>query len=524
MSRFSTGYNANGIVLKKVFAATLLSLITGTGGHFFNQRWDRALLFFALILLYPIGLYFWINYAFQPVAEGFSGSQLSNLLEQALYLLIFGSAAILALSTLISFRDAYKSSQSVCPKRTLSGVVGATLLSLISMLIIATEASTAISYWQAKGDLDQVLLEGDSNSLSDYRQFWHYESFGGFDYQQTEPAPIQAGDKYLNLAFRYQGDPAVGINLKVGVNRSHESEPLTTDENGLVSIPIAGDRVQLNKLEVNGWSNPVTKEPLVLVNGHEAKKGEESYQKFDWHRDNGITLTTADSADKAQLVFSLRPRLQMNWPSQQKQPAALETMSAVISWLVDEKATDYLVKISNVERRGTTTSYSELTQLYVKENQLPLTSLAVIDDEGAKAQEYSVSIIAFDSEGNFVNESDSMHDSSFVLPDGKALFALPSGLPPTLTAEPSDYQQQYEDDKRFKAINQMIDDGLYDAAEHMLDLLDEHSMPEKQVALKSLILANKGKCEEAHGLAATLAAEDECKCTLKKLNKLCPPQ
>jgi hypothetical protein len=221
--------------LKRTLLALGLTAVTLVGGHFFNRRWDRAVLLFVTLVLWGVGVYVSAMVRMN-MAGADSGQDVSDLFSFRWRVFLYGVLVLWVVSLVVTFLDARRSAAFASHGWTVSGVMGAVGLSIVTFALLLIPALpflfvTALTYFYT----DSPKPHSSSTSISYYdRHFSNYVDLGGGGLGiARDPSKPPSGDGYLRGRFTYEGKPARGVSLSLTLNGKYETERVTTDENGI---------------------------------------------------------------------------------------------------------------------------------------------------------------------------------------------------------------------------------------------------------------------------------------------------
>jgi putative flippase GtrA len=470
--------------------AVLLSAVTGVGGHFLNQRWDRALLFFALFgLLMFLGyavpfLSFYLNlpgaWVFAAFAAGVLGIGLAWLA-----------------SLIVTWRDS--SPQRLAPplRWTFSARLGATLSSLLvtGMLAYALMQSS-MSLIAAKSIQSAASATGthDHGPQRRGKSFWQYLALGG---QSSSPDALPAppaGAGLLVGKFVYDGKPAAGVTLTLSLNGKYRATGLTTDAQGRFTLKLAPGEWYLNHVQTESWDERPDEGEFILLSGAEGRLRDNDYDRHPSFRSDGLKVMASETPPAEPLTFTIRRRVLLQWPGKDDRRVEATHKAASIRWQAYPQATDYVVRITRVERIGRGASYIQTaTRRVPAKTELALADLRAVPGT-ASGQEYQVTVAAFAADGSFLSETAAnMESHSFTLTDVKMLAddSLAS------VASAAQMAEAMQNRRRLDAVQVLIEEGLLAEAEKALARVRGATAPGNKEALTGYLRARQGRCAEA---------------------------
>ena len=482
--------------------AVLLSALTGVGGHFLNQRWDRALLFFALF-----GILMFLGYAVL-----FLSLQLNLPGGWVFAASVLGTGLAWLASLIVTWRDS--SPQRLAPPLhwTFSAQLGAVLASLLvtGMLVYALVQSP-LSLFAAKSFLTVEINDGvrDHGPQRRGKRFSQYLALGGLSSSPDAlPAP-PAGAGILAGKFVYDGKPAAGVTLTLSLNGKYRASGLSTDAQGRFTLKLAPGEWTINHVQTESWGERPDDGEFILLSGAEGRLRDNDYDRHAAWRSEGLKVTVSETPPAEPLTFNIRRRVALQWPGKEDKRVEATHKAGTIRWQAYPQATDYVVRIARVERVDRSTSYFPVAVRRVRaRTELALTDVRAVPG-AASGQEYQVTVAAFAADGSFLSETDAHTDSqSFTLTDVKmladdSLASVSSGL---------QLGEVMQNRKRLDAVQVLIEEGLLAEAEKALVTVRGATAPGNKEALTGYLRARQGRCAEATKLfdQAVAAAGKTC--------------
>ncbi len=508
----------------RVIKALIFSAFTLVGGHFVNRRWDRALLFFTLALAWSAGVYpFYISVMSQFWFDG-SPESMANGMDIASRILGLGLALLWLVSLVVTGIDARKPRVEFIRHWTASGVVGA-FLAIVGMAGLGTFQllSTGSSQYVKVSDVEvsEPVTSSDRTWRFSSHNFYHSAGFGGFDHQAaSHPAP-PTGEGVLRISFSYGGEPASGVRFTMRLGGIFETAQLTTNADGYADIPLPPGTWEVNAINTEGWDSPHSNEDIVLVTGHEAAYSEGDYRSRSWFNETGVSVTVGIGDALGTIHVDLKPQIALIWPEQVDKPVSGEIVEQRIQWAPQEGIDRYLVKLTRMERNGSSISFHHVaSRVVVGESQLDLMALEHVASGGSK-EEYQVEVFGFDSEGRFINSTEgSYRTASFTLTD-TVLVGDKERSRMTGSLSSANFARYRKDKQRLEAVELLIEDGMLDAAEALLKRVESGSRPELQKALLGYLLAKRGDCAGAERLFSEVGGDEECRCKVEIFREVC---
>lgn len=509
--------------LKRTLLALGLSALTLVGGHFFNRRWDRAVLLFVTLVLWGVGAYVAVTVRTTNVVGAGSGQALSDITSFHWRVFLYGVLALWVVSLAVTFLDARRSAALASYRWTVSGVIGAVGLSFVTFVLLLIPAPfllfTAFNY------VDTVSPEpgSSSTSISDRdRHFSNFVYFGRWPGMGRDPGKPPSGDGYLRGRFTYEGKPASGVSLSLALNGEYETARVTTDENGIFTVRLPSQEWTVNRLITHEWAERPQEGSFMIVSGTEPKLVGERYNEHYWVEREGIKITASNQAGEPQMNLTIRKRVALTWPRADEKPTPATHEKGIIAWEPYSGAETYLLQITELKREGRTTSFHPVTAKPIKDStRFALASLAAVP--GDEEKEYQASVLAFAKDGTFLSESSARFDDlTFVLTDKRQLVrdeerAFASG---NLTTE--ELQKIRDNNRRIEAMEVLLKDGLLDEAEKVLAKIKGKVDPGKQAAIAGYLMAKRGRCDEAKRLFAKARSEGGSNCVPSYYRAACP--
>ena len=470
--------------------AVLLTAFTGVGGHFLNQRWDRALLFIALFgFLMFLGfavplLSFYLNLTGVWVFATFIAS-------------VLGTGLLWLVSLAVTWRES--SLQRLAPplRWTFPARLGATLVSLLVTAMLAYAVmQSSLSLFAAKSFLGAgfATAADDHRSLRGGKGFWQYLALGGLtDSSDALPAP-PAGSGILAGKFVYEGKPAAGVTLTLSLNGKYRATGLITDAQGQFTLKLAPGEWHINHVQTDSWDERPDEGEFILLGGTEGRLKGNDYDRHASFRSAGLKVLVGEAPHTEPPTFTIRRRVALQWPGKDDKRVEATHKTGIIRWQAYPQATDYVVRIARVERRDRGASYFQMVARRVSaKTELTLADLRAVPGN-ASGHEYQVTVAAFATDGSFLSETESATDGqSFTLTDVQML--ADDGLASVSSA--SDLGEAIQNRKRLDAVQLLIEEGLLAEAEKTLAKVRGATTPGTKEALSGYLRARQGRCAEA---------------------------
>lgn len=397
------------------------------------------------------------------------------------------------------------------------------IFALIGLLVVASSAYTfyvvsTSDRFTVNSDGFEISGDGSFSYSSDRANTFFSENIY-FDYDAQYPytdmptPPIGESEMYGEIIK--DGMPVAGITLEVILNTEYKTEPLTTDEEGIFSFSIESGDWTVNMIVIDGWQNKPEGDYLV-VSGKEGSLASSKFSRYDSNGDNDFTLTKGDSIRIANL--EINERLSISSPIDRPELSGTDNFD--ISWKPIPKASTYRVSISSVEAYGDGSSTSTVVgEKTTSELSIALSEWKTISDQ-ENTNLYSVEIKAYDQEGEFVSESKQWSEGKFDLKGTKILAesvvsVLGLGLPD------SDYDEYFKNQKRISTVDLLIEEGLLDEAEKVINLITENAEKGKKNALTGYLYAMRNDCESANSFFDKAIEEGGVSCILTSYRNEC---
>jgi len=506
--------------MKRIIIALALSALSLVGGHFFNRRWDRALLFFVALLILGIVTWVLMTVGMRGATESTDAKDIFEVMSR--YWTAFGSGVlILWLASLgMSYHEARRPNDTMQYRSSKSGIVAAVGLSLICggfLLIMAVAFSGSIT--RMSGPVERTSTS--SFRHSGLHNFQHFLSFGrGSDPSSQLPKP-PVGDGYLRGRFVYAGKPVEGITLQLALNDKHETDVITTDADGVFTVRVPPGEWHVNRVMTQGWKGKPEKGDFLIVTGHEPKLGNGKYDSHFWINEQPTKIIVENAPTAPQMNFEIRDQVKLIWPPSDHKSVPGNVSNDVISWTAYPEAHEYQINVTNLKRDGNTTYYHEVMTKRLKGiTQFPLSKLESVENKDSE-KEYQVTVWAFAKDGTFLSSSEKYRDSVFVLKDKELVRDEERNLiPGPLDAEKLEALRS--NNKRIEAIEVLLKDSLINEAQRLLGKIQGFTDPGKKKAITGYLLAKQGKCKEANHLFTEALSEASTTCVPEYYRAKCP--
>ncbi len=501
--------------------ATILSLITLTGGHYLNRRWDRAALFLGLLFVGMAAAYFLLVLDAQTV-EGTDAHALFASYQHKVRLLLMGVALLLLLSAWVTWRDS-RVARPELPWRGALPVLGAVLTTTFSLVLMAylgmmgsvylALGRDAVTVSQGEvGEADTSVVSRRAPAYSADTTFRGMLYFGGRNFPGVDAEPFPSGSAYLVGQVLFEGEPVAGAEIRLMINGAHPESTVRTDATGRYSLRVPPGNWSVNEIQVETWPGMPRQGGYMLVSGLEAS-GDLNRERYPLFMETGLPVeATAAPELNPSLVVHIRKTLDLYWPTVEDKPVSARVDEAVIRWSAYPQAVHYRVKISEVTRHGNTTSYRPVVRKVVTgATELPLAGLAAVPDDAA-AHEYAVEVIAMRADGSFLSENrQSYRGATFTLADGNRLLADDKQRLLEQGTSVDDIQAMFKNDARLDAVVILIREDLLAPAETLLDKVGIAS-PGRKLAVTGFLRARQARCDDAQALLTQAKTEGGSLC------------
>jgi hypothetical protein len=503
----------------------VLSALSLVGGHFFNRRWDRAVLFFVVLSLLGFGAWALMMTGMLGATDWANADNTSNVMSRYAAAYSIGLAILWIASLGVTYRDASRPNDGLLHRWSKIGVVAAVGLSLLCTWTLTAQA---LSYsqtvlWTSDQPTGPATESVSRSSLrnSDPYNFQNYLRFGRGPGSSGEPTKPPAGDGYLRGRFVYAGKPVEGITLKLALNDKHETDVITTDVDGVFTVRVPPGEWRVNRVMTQSWKGKPEQGDFIVVTGREPKLGNGKYDSYFWLNEQPLKVIVENIPTPPQMNFEIRDQVKLVWPPLGREGVPGNASNDVISWEAYPGAHDYQIKIINLKRDGDTTYHHEVTTRRLKGvTQFPLSKLESVENkEGEK--EYQVSVWAFARDGTYLSSSEEFRNSVFVLKDKEFVREEERALiPGPLDAKKLETLRANND--RIEAIEVLLKDDLVGEAERLLGKIQGATDLGKKKSITGYLLAKQGKCQEANRLFADALSEAGTNCVPVYYRAKCP--
>jgi hypothetical protein len=484
----------------------LAAIFTGIGGHYLNRRWDKAVLFLCLFVLYwatVYGLFVFFLWNNLPSSSGMM-QDFGSTRQLVSKIASIGVFAIWLVSLIVTILDCKNNIEPNITKWTKSGIAGAIITSILSFILLAFAVIAVFSL--SRDQLDYAgTTSYETKSSSFYSSsFYEYLYFGGSpSNSRLLPAP-PAGGGTLKGQILYQNKPAVGVSLGVVLNSKYRAKDIVTDSDGIFTVHLPLGSWTINSVQTERWENQPQEGSYTMYYGGEEKFSGDNYSRYAYFERKGYPVNVTTNPDTIHLIATINKDIQLIWPDPDVEKI-VATIDDTISWEEYPGAHRYYVEIKKMRREGTTTYLEEVTsRSMVNETSIPLSSLKYTRTKGEEKTEYSAEIYAFSEGGTLIAEfSDTFKGGTFLLSGGNILIA--DELDDLFGLSSIEDSEEFEKKvaaislniRRATAVKVLIDDKMLPEAESLLNLIDsEYSKGSKEV-LSGYILALQDECNKS---------------------------
>lgn len=503
--------------MKRPIIASILSLFTFIGGHFYNRRWDRALLFFSLLVLMAAGLYLsMFFFGLSSTSEEDRPEQFMSMLQMRWRIFLFLLAAAWLISLIVSAYDARQSSPVFPTEWTKGGIFGAIFSSILSAVVgVAVIGVATIILMSNKSSMTfhaDTATNSDTGRGFPRYNFHNYVYFGGYPNSTSDlPAPPK-GNGFLQGRFMYNGAPAANISLKVALNGQYETGLLITDKHGVFTVRVPVGAWQINRLVTEGWKDRPKDPALMVVTGKEGRLENGTYQEIGWWKGQGLEVMVTEKPPGDPVTFVIRPLVKLHWPAKRQEAVSASVAKDTIQWDAYPGATNYRVSISELKKEGQTTQIIPVAaRLLTRDTRVALKDIKAVPSAGQK-HEYQVEVRAFAKDGGFLSKSDPrFEEHRFVLTDHLLVADIDTRMLELKFAE-KEFIELHKNQARFKAVEVLIEDGMLAEAEKLLAKITGKEEKGRKKALTGYLFAMRGNCAQAKILLNEAQAEGGTSC------------
>ena len=193
--------------------------------------------------------------------------------------------------------------------------------------------------------------------------FWETKYFGGNLGQWDSFKPPPEGNGLLVGKLNYDGKAAKNVKLRVILNSKYKTHLITTNEDGLFTVPLPIGKWHINAIQCERWYDK-PEGSFILISGEESKLSEGQFQNlFFEHSPVGKEVLINEQTPKnPHVVLTINPRIKITWPEERRHKQEATIADSVIRWEPYPDAENYIIQIDRVTRESaTTTSYSPIS-------------------------------------------------------------------------------------------------------------------------------------------------------------------
>lgn len=508
--------------------------LTGIGGHYLNKRWDKAILFLILFILYcifcwvAVRTYLFSNISPASVSQGDMMQHFRQVATTVSIIYLSGIAILWITSLIITIADSKRIYQDSGFKWTKTGMVAACLTTLFSFVLIVYTSVASISTLQAK-DINTVSEVTEETSSFFTENFYEYLHFGGTPSGAHNLPDPPEGPGVLRGRMMYQNKPAEGVRMQIVLNSKYKAKNIVTDAKGLFSVNLPVGDWKINSIQTEGWSNKPDDGDFTMYYGGEDKLRGNRFDRHTMFRQDGYKAAVDENSEKNHLTVTIKKDIDLVWPDDSVLGVDASITDA-IRWEPYPSAQKYLVEIQSLKREGTTTHFNQITSKVIdSDTVLPLSSLKYIKTSAKEKQEYSVEIFAFAEDGTLLGEfSETFRGGTFKLADGHILVEdkLQKFFDAASNEDPEVFQKRMEtislDRRRADAIVVLVDDNMISEAGRLVELINSEYAKGRKEVLSGYILALEGKCNESKRMFDKALSINPEVCIPDKYRAECP--
>jgi hypothetical protein len=485
----------------------LASIVTGIGGHYLNRRWDKAILFLCLFVLYWAAMYAFFIYSVQSMFSSPNGlgQGYNDTIQFISKISLVGIIIIWLVSLIVTILDSKNKVESNITKWTKSGVTVAILTSILSFIFLAFSVASFLSLSNEQYiDMESTSYESNSFGSSSHN-FFEYIYFGGSPSDSRKLPSPPSGEGTLKGLISYQDKPAKGVTLAIVLNSKFRAENIVTDANGVFTVSLPLGAWIINSIQTESWENKPQEGGFTLYYGGEEKLSGKSYNRHAYFQKTGYPVNVNQDPKSIHFNATITKDIDLTWPNPEAERITA-TIGDIISWEKYPGATQYYVGIKKIRRDGDTTHYSQITSKILSgETSLPLSNLKHITTKEKTKTEYAVEVFAFSDDGTIVSEfSDTFQGGTFLLSEGIILIEdeLDDTFNLSSIEDPDEVTRKMEEIARNKrretAVSVLIEDNMLNEAESLLGIIDSQYSQGKKEVLAGYILALQGECEKSN--------------------------
>ncbi len=491
----------------KMILKILASVFTGIGGHYLNRKWDKAILFLCLFVLYLAAIFIFFTFSLQNIStsQNEMASELKNTTELIAKAFSMGILLIWIVSLTVTILDDKNKVEPNIIKWTKSGITGAALTSILSSIILVV--AVAMFY---RLSMDQIVhtepTAYESKSFgSSSHNFYENLYFGGLPSNSYNlPAP-PSGEGIFKGKISYLNNPAEAVTLSIVLNSKYRAKNIVTDADGTFTVSLPPGTWTINSIQTESWENKPKEGSYTMYYGGEEKLEGRSYNRHKIYQKAGYPANVTNEPNTIHINATINKDIHLTWPNPNAE-GVKGTINDAIRWEKYPGATRYYVEIKNIRREGSTTHYKQVTsKILSNKTTIPLSSLKYNKTKGKDETEYAADIYAFSEDGTLIAEfSDTYKGGTFLLSDGNILIEddLDDFFDLSSIENPDKLMKKIEaislNKRRATAVSVLIDDNMLNEAESLLNLIDSKYAQGKKEVLSGYILALQGECSKSN--------------------------
>ena len=488
---------------KKLIPA-ILNLFTLVGGHLYNKRYDRIVVFTTVLLVAYMASWYVVSlFMDRMFLEGTERSWFDSV--NWIYVgQLVGLVLLFIISAITGYIDGAKAQQPLTGVNKWISLIAGMALAVFAMFLVGTHIFLVYSLNITLPENIADAEQGKSATSSSHRwysgdtfflngtRFKRYD--GSFDNDQLPDLP--AGNAVLTGEFQLDGNPIPGIIFDMVLDGQYRAKQIRTDANGRFSIPIQPGTWHIDELQITTWNDKPADRKLSVISGREGKLKGTQFEDHNFLNFNeGLPVeVSADGEQKPLLVFPIRDKIKLLQPDANTNGTKVTTNDFNIRWQAYPEAKHYLVKLSELTREGNTVSYHLAANKKVTDStQLALADLKTVPHDG-EPLEYQVQVFAFDENNNYLSQSDDFFDeSNIILTDGKKIIDadVMNMFGDAQSFNAKDYEQIRKNKKRLDAVKILIQDKLYPEAQIVLDKVKAKPNPVPKTLSPPIYWQNK---------------------------------
>lgn len=487
----------------------ITAILTGIGGHYLNRRWDKAILFLCLFMLYGVAVYIFSMFSYQnvPLISESVADEFNEIARRTSMIFVFGEMAIWLVSIVITAIDSKRNSAPVISRWTISGIAGATTTTVFSFFLLASTGWTLMTINKNPLPDSDKQAFGKNFKSTNETSFHEGIYFGGSPSNPFKLPPAPRGEGILTGRITYNGDPAVGITLSVVLNSKYKAKDIETDSDGVFVINLPTGRWTINSIQATKWENKPKEGSITFYYGGEEKLTGDKYHRYGFGKKNGFPVDVTDNLSAPHINITINDDVDMLFPDPDNQNINA-TIEDSIKWNEYPNVDRYYIEMHKVTHEGSTTHYKQVASKVVSGvTSIPLSSFNHIKSKDKGMAEYSVNLYAFSDDGTLIAESKEMYQGgTFRLTDGNVFIEenLDDQFNLSSIKDTAEFEKKYKaifhEEQRATAVLTLIDENMIEEAESLLNKMDSEYSQGKKEALSGYIHALKRECQLANEL------------------------